>query len=218
MTASGTARDYEEFTRSTRASMVARAAMMCGSVPDAEDAVQEAFLEAYRRWDRLAGYDSVEAWIHKVMAQRLWKARHRDRRQVTALSDLVSDLPNPRQSSPAEIAEVREVFDALDDLPRSQRIIVLLHCVLGYPQDEVAELLDVRRGTVGASLFRARHSLRRLFAVEPDSVPLDHDRFLDALPAGPLAALATPLRAAERYLRAALAGARPAGWTELGGG
>lgn len=163
---------YVTFVRSTSAAMMARAVMMCGNREDAEDAVQEAYLEAFRRWDRLASYDSPRAWIHTVMSQRLWKAQRRG----TIGLDILDDLPSLRHATPAETAEATEVLRALDDLPRSQRIIVLLHCVHGHSQAEVAELLGVRRGTVAASLFQARRTLRRMFAVEPHSAHVAGDR------------------------------------------
>jgi RNA polymerase sigma factor (sigma-70 family) len=149
---------FTGFFECTFPGMLARAIMLCGHRQDAEDAVQEAYLQALQRWDRLSGYDSAEAWVYKVMTQRLSKERRRRARART--QDLPpGDIPVPLEAGPEQQAEMREVFRLLGDLTRPQRAALLLHCLQGMSQEEVARELGVRRGTVAATIFQARRKL-----------------------------------------------------------
>lgn len=149
--------DFEEFVQSSYVPMVAKALVLCGSRPDAEDAVQDAYLEAFRRWDRISGYESVEGWIYRVVSQRLWRR--------SAVASRAAALVTEPVHQPG-VESVLDVLDALAALPPAQRVVVVLCCLRGQPQDEVAELLGIRRGTVAAHLFKARAKLRELLADE----------------------------------------------------
>jgi RNA polymerase sigma-70 factor (ECF subfamily) len=155
--------DFESFFTCTFPAMLARAIMLCGHRQDAEDAVQEAYAEAVLRWDRVGGYDSAEAWVYKVMTQRLWNRRRRWQRAL----DAARDMPVPPQSSPEQAAETREVLRLLACLPPAQRMTMVLHCLYGLPQDEIARELGVRRGTVAASIHEGRRKLQQMLGITP---------------------------------------------------
>ena len=69
------AEDFAAFFASTCPGMIAKAILLSGHRQEAEDAVQEAYTEALRSWHRIGAYDSPEAWVYKVMRQRLWARR-----------------------------------------------------------------------------------------------------------------------------------------------
>jgi RNA polymerase sigma factor (sigma-70 family) len=158
------ARDFDTFFAGTAPVMLARAIMLCGNREDAEDAVQEAYVEAYRAWERIGGYESAEAWVHRVMLQRLWKQY---RRRKTG-RDRILDLTVPAQAAPEQTAEAREVLRLLAGLPPVQRMVMVLHCVQGWSQQEVARELRITRGAVASSVFKARHTLRGALGMAPD--------------------------------------------------
>jgi RNA polymerase sigma factor (sigma-70 family) len=145
---------FDSFFECTYPGMLARAIAMCGHRENAEDAVQEAYTEALRRWERVGDYDSAEAWVYRVMTQRLWKDR---RIWARAAADLVDDIPV--NAGPEQAAEVRDVLWHLACLPPSERAALVLHCLQGLSQQEVADELGVKRGTVAASIFQARRKL-----------------------------------------------------------
>jgi RNA polymerase sigma factor (sigma-70 family) len=158
--------DFETFFACAYSRVLAQAIMLCGNREDAEDATQEAFVEAYRVWDRLAGYDLPEAWVHRVVVQRLWKA-YRKRRTG---QDRLLHLPVPRQAGPEQTAEARQVLALLAGLPPRQRVTMVLFCLHGWSQQEIAAALRMTRGGVAANVSKARQTLREALGMAVDAV------------------------------------------------
>jgi RNA polymerase sigma-70 factor (ECF subfamily) len=191
---------FAAFFGSTVSGMLARALLLCGHRPDAEDAVSEAYCEALARWDRVGGYDSPEGWVYRVMCQRLWKSARRQARQVP----VGLEVPVPAHVGPERAAEVREVLGALAGLPPRQYLVMVLN-LEGRSQAEIAAALRIRTGTVGAHLFRARRALEQMLGTAPEQrragEPLvagtGRSTVLRRLPADPVAAA---VRDAARWL------------------
>jgi RNA polymerase sigma-70 factor (sigma-E family) len=139
--------------------LVRLAMLMLADQQAAEDVVQDAFLGLYRRWGTLA--DPGKALVY-VRSSVLNGCR-------TALRKRSRRLPSYREPH-AESAEAlallgeehREVLAALRRLPARQReAVVLRHC-LGLPEDEVAEAMNISRGTVKSASSRGIASLARM--------------------------------------------------------
>ncbi|GIJ80211.1 RNA polymerase sigma factor, sigma-70 family [Micromonospora phaseoli] len=162
----GRQRDFTTFFACTYSSTLAQAIMLCGDRADAEDATQEAFVEAYRVWDRIAAYDTPEAWTRRVMVQRLWKAY----RKRKAGQQRLLHLPVPVQAGPEQTAEAREVLRLLATLPPRQRITLVLFCLEGRSQQEIATTLRMSRGGVAANVAKARQTLREALGMAADEV------------------------------------------------
>ena len=64
--------EFHTFFECSCPGMLARALLLAGHRQDAEDAVQQAYVEALRRWERVGRYDSPDAWVYKIVKQRLW--------------------------------------------------------------------------------------------------------------------------------------------------
>ncbi|EFG04137.1 RNA polymerase sigma factor [Streptomyces clavuligerus] len=152
----GRARDFETFFAGAQPRLLAQAIMLCGHREDAEDAVQEGFAEAYRAWDRISGYELPEAWVYRIAVQRLWKTYRRRR----AGQDRLPDLPVPVQAGPERAAEAREVLRLLAALPPRQRVTMVLFCLHGWSQQDIAEALRMTRGGVAANVSKARRTLK----------------------------------------------------------
>jgi len=184
--------------------------MLCGSREDAEDATQEAFVAAYRAWERIAGYDLPEAWVYRVSVQRLRKT-HRKRRTA---QDRLPDVPVPVQAGPEQSAEAREVLRLLTALPPRQRVTMVLFCLHGWSQQEIAKTLRMTRGGVAAHVFKARRTLKEALDMAADDTSR-RDPFMSGRePAGPgrpdvsrfgigRDPIVMALRNAEAWLRAA---------------
>jgi RNA polymerase sigma factor (sigma-70 family) len=170
------AEDFDDFFTRTLPRVLAVARMACRNWHDAEDLAQDAYLTAFRSWDRVREYGNPEAWLHTVLRHLIW-ARSRKRAREHELN---AALPVPRDSTPEETALAGEVLDALDKLPPRQRAAIVLQCRYGMRQEEIAAELGVRRSTVAVSVRNARHSLERLLDLAPGQAVRPEDALVSS--------------------------------------
>jgi RNA polymerase sigma-70 factor, ECF subfamily len=183
-------RDQAEFgaqIEAYRRELRAHCYRMMGSVQDADDMVQEAFLRAWRRRETARELSSLKAWLYAIATNVCLDAlKGRPKRAVPATRGAVSTLaePIPQQivepiwlepfpdalllaadgQDPEEQVVAREHITmafivALHQLPPRQRAVLLLRDVLDWPASEVAALLDTTVSAVKSALHRARSSL-----------------------------------------------------------
>jgi RNA polymerase sigma-70 factor (ECF subfamily) len=169
---------------------------MLGSGFEAEDAVQEAMLRAWRHADGFEGRSSVRSWLYRIATNVcIDMQRHVQRRarpmdmgpashpresllrptlpESTWVTPIPDSLAAPEGADPAEIAQYRDsvrlaFVTALQHLPGRQRAALILFEVLGWPAAEVAELLDTTVPAVNSALQRARATL----AARPSNQPV----------------------------------------------
>ena len=141
-----------------RAYAVARAIVL--SHEDAEDAVQEGFLHAYRALDRFRSDQPFGAWLNRIVANAaLDLVRRRKVRDADELPDNVA-LPF---RDPGEADELRNrLSQALTRLTERQRAVIVLHDVEGFTHGEIGGMLGIPEGTARSDLHHARAALRRL--------------------------------------------------------
>lgn len=139
---------------------------LCASTEEAEDVLQETFLEVTRS---LAGYRSCGAlgsWVRRITVSKAIDARRRLRRKRRWLTEAAESVPesiDPRTSREAGSNWVRvDLERALDQLPDDARMVVWLHDVEGLTHPEIAELFDRSVGFSKSQLSRARSRLRHV--------------------------------------------------------
>lgn len=143
-----------------RAYAVARAIVL--SHDDAEDAVQEGFLHAFRALDRFRPEQAFGAWLHRIVANAALDIARR--RKVRDADELPESLASPHRD-PAEADELRwRLGAALARLGARQRAVIVLHDVEGYKHAEIGALLGIPEGTARSDLHHARSQLRRLLS------------------------------------------------------
>ena len=141
-----------------RAYAVARAIVL--SHDDAEDAVQEGFLHAFRALERFRPEQAFGAWLHRIVANAALDIARR--RKVRDADELPETLSSPH-SDPAESDELRSRLSAaLETLGERQRAVIVMHDVEGYKHAEIGVLLGIPEGTARSDLHHARAHLRRL--------------------------------------------------------
>ncbi|HEX5013892.1 MAG TPA: sigma-70 family RNA polymerase sigma factor [Candidatus Limnocylindrales bacterium] len=201
-----------------RSELTAYCYRMLGSAFEAEDAVQDTLLRAWRSFDQFEGRSALRSWLYRIATNvclDMLNGRKRRERPVdmgpasSADSKLGDGLPadvwlepvpdalvTPAGGDPADVAVAREsvrlaFVAALQHLPPKQRAVLILREVLRWHADEVAELLDTSVASVNSALQRARATLSTKDVDEGDPI--------DELDAEQQALLARYVDAFERY-------------------
>jgi RNA polymerase sigma-70 factor, ECF subfamily len=129
-----------------------------GNPDDAADAVQDAFVSAYRAAGAYRGDAAVTTWLHRIVVNAcLDLVRRRSSRPTAPLDETAAGLAGADALSPRETAH--EVLSALRQLPVDQAAAVVLVDVEGFSVADTAAILDVPEGTVKSRCARARSRL-----------------------------------------------------------
>lgn len=151
---------------------VSTAYRLLNNSDDAQEVVQDAFLKAYQSLGRLQDAHRFGAWFLRIVSNLSLNARRARKSAGRALVDGqqgldgVAEAADPRQATqgPDRRAEGRELQAAIDaaleKLPEKQRMALLLFSVEGWPQKDIAELLECSLETVKWNVFAARKRLR----------------------------------------------------------
>lgn len=203
----GATAELERLLGQHRAELTGYCYRMLGSPFDAEDAVQDTLVRAWRSWDRFERRSSPRTWLYRIATNvciDMLKSRQRRARPMdlgpagTAESDLGAPLPEstwvepipddvvlPPAADPSEQLAARQSIRlafvaALQHLPPKQRAALILREVLQFSANEVAELLDTSVASINSALQRARATLDAKAPSESDpyQAPKEADRML----------------------------------------
>ncbi|GAQ50237.1 RNA polymerase sigma factor [Streptomyces acidiscabies] len=143
-------------------SLIRLATRLLGTGTEAEDAVQDAFLSAWRRLPEFQGRSSFGTWIYRIVTNRCLNVL-RSRRPTASLEEAKDVAAAEYSTSPARITEgrsaVRELREALDLLTAEQRACWVLRELDGRSYEFVAEAVGITEEAVRARVFRARRCL-----------------------------------------------------------
>lgn len=181
---------FSAATEPYRCELVAHCYRMLGSVADAEDVVQEAYLRAWRSYDGFAGRSSVRTWMYQIATNACLTALERRKRRglpssfydaetdpgtfpveagadVAWLEPVPDALALPETADPAAIVAARAglrlaLIASLQYLPPRQRAVLVLRDVLDFSAAEVAAMLGGTTASVKSALQRARARIAEL--------------------------------------------------------
>ena len=175
---------------------------MLGAAFEAEDAVQETFIRAWRSYDTFEGRSALRSWLYRIatnvcldmLGSRQRRARPMDLSSASSASEplgaalvetaWVEPVPDervvPAGGDPADVAIARESIRlafvaALQHLPPRQRAVLILREVLHWHADEVAELLGTSVASVNSALQRARATMASRDVAAGGGRPLDEE-------------------------------------------
>ena len=143
----GSVDDLERLFREHWPRAFRAARLVTGDAAAAEDIAQEAFLAAVRNLDRFDRRRPFGPWLHRIVVNRAidWTRARRLRAEVELGDHL---------AAPVHDGGGGEVLGRISDLPAEHRAVVVLRYVLEYTPGEIAQLLDLPRGTVNSRLRR----------------------------------------------------------------
>ena len=151
----------EEFERTALPhlrSLLRFARRLSRNLPEAEDLVQETYLQAWRNFDRFETGTNVRAWLFRILLNaQLQRARKVKPEPVAARTD-------------DSLVQRLELLQALDRLPEDQRTVLLLAAVEGFTSREIANILSIPAGTVMSRLSRARQAMREILSQKCEKV------------------------------------------------
>jgi RNA polymerase sigma-70 factor (ECF subfamily) len=181
---------------------------MLGSTFEAEDAVQETFVRAWKAFDSFEGRSSLRSWLYRIATNVCLDMRREPQRRArpmdlgparSAHTPLPAPLPEqtwiepvpdarvvPESADPAEIAVAKEsirmaFLSALQTLPPKQRAVLILRDVLRWHASEVAELLGTSVQSVNSALQRAHASVDAMDPIQADGFEPSDERQRDLL-------------------------------------
>lgn len=147
--------------------LYAVARRLCRGPGEAEDLVQETFLQALRKWGQFRGEGDPAAWLFTIAAricQRMHRRRAGEPTRIDSLDEL-SPFAESRMAEPdpgpLRAESIERVGAAVAALPLPFRLCVVLKEILGLPVATVARILGVKPATVKTRLHRARLVLRK---------------------------------------------------------
>ena len=159
---------FEHFYLEEYSRVVDLAYALSGSRAGAEDIAQEAFLRAYRDWERVGSYEHQAAWVRRVAVNLATSGLRRRLVEARALVRLAARREPALDPLPAENAEF---WRAVRALPHRQAQTVALYYLEDLSIQETARVLDCAEGTVKAQLARARRTLARRLHLDAGEAP-----------------------------------------------
>ena len=132
------------------------ALLVVGDAAAAEDIAQESFLAAVRALDRFDRRRPFGPWLHRIVVNRSidWARARALRRELAA-----DDAPEPAARERDEPGDAERLAAVLAELGPEQRAVIVLRYLLEYTPGEIAELLELPRGTVNSRLRRGLDQL-----------------------------------------------------------
>lgn len=148
---------FDEFYLAEYQAVVALTVGLAGNRCAAEDIAQEAFLRAYRDWQKVGDLDSPQAWVRRVAINLATSRWRRLRAEATALLH-VGRTPNAREHLPPED---KIFWDEVEKLPKRQAQALALRYIGDLSVREIARVMEIAEGTVRALLHQGRTRLKR---------------------------------------------------------
>jgi RNA polymerase sigma-70 factor (sigma-E family) len=148
---------FEDFASERADALLRYAYVLTGNPHDAADLVQEGLVRLRGSWSRVRSKQDPESYVRTTMTRlhiNIWRRRRREH--------LAWDLPERADPHDAfeQVDEDAELWERLADLPRRQRAVLVLRYYEQRTDSEIAQILDISRGTVRSQASRALEKLR----------------------------------------------------------
>lgn len=132
---------------------------------EAEDNMQESFLDAFRKIDHYSGDGTFGSWLKRIVINNALDTLRKRREQIS-IDDTGIDFPDEEdQASEEEIQlRVQEIKAAISQLPEESRIIISLHLLEGFDHEEISHILKISYNNSRTRYSRARQKLLQIIS------------------------------------------------------
>jgi RNA polymerase sigma factor (sigma-70 family) len=131
-----------------------------GNSTDAEDAMQEAFLSAFRNMGSYEGKVSFGAWLRKIVINR---SLDNLKKRKVKFEEVTEKNAGPAEDGtyPGEV-DVKRIHQAIQSLPDGYRVVLTLHLIEGYDHEEISRILQISNSASRTQYLRAKNRLKEI--------------------------------------------------------
>lgn len=136
---------------------------MMGSREEAEDVLQNAFVDIFRRLDSFRAESTLGAWIKRIVVNNCINTLKKRKLLTTDLMDHHGGVAEAIYSPKGEVNnEIKRVKTALKQLPEGYRVVFSLYALEGYDHKEIAQIMQISEGGSKSQYSRAKQKLKAL--------------------------------------------------------
>ena len=135
---------------------------MMGAREDAEDVLQNAFIDIFSKMDSFRYESSVGAWIKRIVVNHCINELKRRKLNFVDLPDTLANYAAVEYLPQDNSTEVRKIKNAIQQLPNGYRVVFSLYCLEGYDHREIAEILQISEGASKSQYSRAKKKLNKI--------------------------------------------------------
>jgi RNA polymerase sigma factor (sigma-70 family) len=160
----GDRRSYGELYQKYSKAMYNTSLRIVNHTADAEDVLQESFVDAFAAIESFAYKSTFGAWLKRIVINKSINSLRKRKMEIIDI-EKTSALHIPEEDSFDEEGlkyKVEEIKKAVKELPNGYRTVISLHLFEGYDQEEIAEILQISHATVRTQYMRAKHKLLSL--------------------------------------------------------
>jgi RNA polymerase sigma-70 factor (ECF subfamily) len=157
----GDRRSYGELYNKYSRAMYNTSLRIVNHTADAEDVLQESFVDAFAAIDSFAYKSTFGAWMKRIVINKSINALRKRKMDIIDIDRTgAAHLPEEEQYNEEELKfKVEEIKKAVKELPNGYRTVISLHLFEGYDQEEIAEILQISHTTVRTQYMRAKQKL-----------------------------------------------------------
>ena len=137
---------------------------MLNDTSEAEDALQESFLKAFRNMEQFKGNSTLGAWLKRIVVNECLNRIKKRKLDLISIEDrqLEESAEDEHLSEQDLVLEVGKVRQAIQELPDGFRVVFSLYLIEGYDHQEIADILGITESTSKSQYSRAKAKLRQL--------------------------------------------------------
>ena len=150
--------EFSNWLRERQSMLIRAARSICFDTQFADDVLQEALMEIYKRWEKIKEHENLDAYAIRVIIskhadmRRKWLRKRSEKEVELAYAENLIALTDESD----DVAERLLVQSALKSLSSMQRAVLVLHYQYGFALNEIAQALEIPAGTAASHLARGR--------------------------------------------------------------